>query len=196
MVSLLLIDLQRGMCDDDGPAGAGGLADAVRERQVLQRAAELLATARERSWDVTHVHLAFDASYGNRTNRTARFGGHEEAKRFLVGSRESEIREEVRPADGEHVVAKGSVSPFASTGLLGAYLARGVDKLVIAGLATHLAVESAAREAADRGIDVYVVADACATPVPELHEHAVTKTIPAFATVVNTSDVTSGADFS
>ncbi|GAB3812624.1 hypothetical protein GCM10028820_05930 [Tessaracoccus terricola] len=194
-ISLVLVDLQRGMCDDDGPAGAGGLAAAVREGKVLEHAAELLAAARSRNWDVTHVHLAFDPSYGNRTNRTARFEGHEEARRFVAGSVESEIRGEVRPVEGEHVVAKGSVSPFASTGLLQAFLARGTEKLVIAGLATHLAVESAARDAADRGLDVYVVEDACATPVPELHQHAVSKTIPSFATVVSTADVLSGADF-
>jgi len=195
MISLLLIDFQRGMCDDDGPAGAGGLAEAIRERKVLENAAKLLATARERSWDVTHAHLAFGPSFGNRTNRTGRFDGHEEANRFRAGSRESEIREEVAPAEGEHVVAKGSVSVFASTGLMSAYLARGVDTLIIAGVTTHLAVESATREAADRGINVFVVEDACATPVPELHEHAVTKILPGFATVTTTDEVISRDDF-
>jgi nicotinamidase-related amidase len=189
MTSLLLIDLQRGMCDPDGPAGAGGLADAIEQQGVLAHAAELLRVARDCGWDVTHVHLAFDPGFLNRTNRTERFGGHESAGRFVLGSRESEFRDEVAPQEGERVVHKGSVSPFASTGLLESYLARGIDTLVIAGVATQLAVESAAREAGDRGIDVVVAEDACAAPRQEIHDHAMQVAIPAFARVRTTAAI-------
>jgi nicotinamidase-related amidase len=183
MTTLMLVDLQRGMCDDDGPAGAGGLAHSIRERGVLDRAAAVLEAARSGGWSVIHVHLAFEEGYVNRTNRTARFAGHESASRFLRGSVESEIRTEVGPRSGELVVAKGSVSPFASTALLPMLLARRETDLVVAGVATHLAVESAAREASDRGISVTVLEDACAAPVDAVHEHAVTVAIPSFAQV-------------
>lgn len=189
MTALLLIDLQRGMCDDDGPVGSTGLADAIRDRGVLDNAAKALQAARERGWDVAHAHLAFDEGYGNRTNRSERFAGHETARRFLRGSVESEIRAEVAPQEGELVVGKGSVSPFASTGLLQSLLSRGITDLVIAGVATHLAVESAAREATDRGLLVTVLSDACAAPNAAVHDHSTSVGIPSFATVMTTDEL-------
>lgn len=183
---LLLVDLQRGMCDDDGPAGRTGLAEQVKTRGVLDAAADALRAARAVSVGITHVRLAFDANYSNRTNRTERFGNHEETGRFRSDSLESEFRPEVAPEPGETIVAKGSVSPFASTGLLGQFLARGVTDLYIAGVATHLSVESAAREAADRGLRVTVLEDACAAPDPAIHEHCVTVSLPSFAAIGST----------
>jgi nicotinamidase-related amidase len=192
--ALLLIDLQRGMCDADGPAGAGGLADAVDSMGALEAASRALDAARDSGLEVIHVRLAFDDAYSARTNRSARFSGHEEARRFLVGSRETEFRPEVEPLAGETVVNKGSVSPFASTPLLGSLLARGLDRVVVAGVATHLAVESAAREATDRGVDVTVLGDACAAPKPELHQHALDEGIASFATVTTVDSWIAGLD--
>ncbi len=192
MTALLLIDLQRGMCDDDGPAGAAGLAAAVRDGGVLDVAATVLAHARANKWDITHVHLEFEAGYGNRTNRSPRFNDHEAAGRFRVGSTESQFRAEVAPLPDERVISKGSVSPFASTGLLESYLARREEELVIVGVATHLAVESAAREATDRGLSVVVLSDGCAAPAPAVHEHSISVAIPSFARVVSSSEYLAG----
>jgi nicotinamidase-related amidase len=60
--------------------------------------------------------------------------------------------------------------------------ARGITTLAIAGVATHLAVESSARDAADRGFAVTVIADACTAP-PPLHTYALENTLPAFAEI-------------
>lgn len=189
--ALLLIDLQKGMCDPTGAAGASGLAAAVEEQGTLKAAARALQHARAEGLGVIHVRLAFDESYGNLTNATARFAGHRDAKRFTLGSFDTEFCEEVAPVEGEITVAKGSVSPFASTALFSALVRQGVTSLVIAGVATHLAVESAAREAADRGIAVTVLGDACAAP-EHLHRHSLEQTLPAFATVRTVDEFVGG----
>lgn len=187
MDALVLIDLQVGLCKPEGVGGAA-LGPVVAESGTLGRAAKCLDAARRASVEVIHVRLAFDAAYGRRTNRTERFDGHEANRRFLENSVDSAFCDEVQPSLGELVVGKGSVSPFASTGLEAWLHARGVRRLAVAGVATHLAVESAAREGADRGFLVSVVADACAAPA-EMHEHSIGKTIPAFADVVSSDDL-------
>lgn len=187
MDALLLIDLQVGLCSSDGVAGAV-LSGVVAERGTLGAAARCLAAARDAGIDVVHVRLAFDEGFARRTNRTERFDGHETAQRFLEGSPDVELCEQVAPRPGELVVSKGSVSPFASTGLEAWLHARGRRSLALCGVATHLAVESGAREAADRGFSVTVVADACAAPEP-LHAHAVERTIPSFAEVITTKEL-------
>lgn len=187
MTTLMLIDLQQGMCHPEGSAGSAGLAEAVAARDTLARAAEALATARGAGWDVIHVRLAFSEAYGNRTNATSRFAEHERAGRFQLGSFDTHgatpgLRGRGRPRWRR---ARGS---FASTALLTRLAARGCNRLVIGGVATHLAVESAAREAADRALPVTVIADACAAPEP-LHRHAVESTVPGFAQVVDAADL-------
>ncbi len=183
--ALVLIDLQVGLCGMPEGAEPPPLAAAVADRGVLGAAAAALATAREHGVAVMHVHLAFEAGHGNRTNRTPRFDDHEGAGRFAVGSEAARFCREVSPVPGEPVFAKGSVSPFASTALERALRARRIGTLFIGGVATHLAVESAAREAADRGFEVVVIGDACAAPSEALHEHSITQTIPLFAEIVD-----------
>jgi biuret amidohydrolase len=187
MTVVMLIDFQRAMCDDDGVVGRHGLAQQITQTGTLENASAALKAAREAGYDVVHVRLAFAPGFVNRTNRTARFDDHETAGRFLLGTAETEFRSEVAPTPTEQQIAKGSVSPFASTPLLAQLHARGQTDLVVCGVATHLAVESAAREAADRGLRVTVLADACAAPSQELHRSAIETTIPSFATVLNTS---------
>lgn len=183
--ALLLVDLQVGLCGAPEGAEPPPLAAAVAERGVLAAAGAALSAARAHGLAVGHVRLAFDEAYANRTNRTARFDDHERAGRFAAGSDSVRFCDGVTPADGELVFAKGSVSPFASTALEAALRARGIRTLFIGGVATHLAVESAAREAADRGFEAFVLEDLCAAPSRELHEHAVGQAIPAFAEVVS-----------
>jgi nicotinamidase-related amidase len=186
MQALMLIDLQVGLCKPGG-VGAAALADVVAENGTLTAAASALQSARAAGIEVIHVRLAFDEGYRQRTNRTERFDGHEENRRFLEGSADVEFCAEVSPRDGELVVSKGSVSPFASTGLLAWLQARQIRQVAICGVATHLAVESAAREGADRGLQVTVLGDACAAP-PELHAASMERTIPAFAEVSSSAE--------
>lgn len=183
--ALMLIDLQVGLCKPEGVAGAA-LSGVVAEHGTLTRAAQALGATRSAGLEVIHVRLAFDASYSRRTNRTERFDAHETSRRFLEDSQDVQFCDEVAPRPGELVVSKGSVSPFASTGLSAWLHARQVRRLAVCGVATHLAVESAAREGADQGFQMTVLSDACAAP-SELHDHAIEKTIPAFAEVVQTA---------
>ncbi|QEC48028.1 cysteine hydrolase [Baekduia soli] len=184
--ALVLLDFQQGLTAIPDAADPPPLAAAVAEHGVLDKAAAALATARARGLTVAHVRVAFEAGHANRTNRTPRFDDHEAAGRFLLGSAASEFCTEVAPADGEPVFSKGSVAAFASTTLERALRVRGARTLFLAGIATHLAVESAAREAADRGFEVVVLGDGCTAPDQGLHEHAITQTIPLFAEVIDT----------
>lgn len=186
MDALVLVDLQVGLCKPEGVAGAV-LAPVVSSLGTLERAATCLDAARSGGLEVIHIRLAFDAAYARRTNRTPRFDDHEAAGRFREDSVDAQLCPEVAPREGELVVSKGSVSPFASTGLATWLHARGIRRFAVCGVATHLAVESAARDAADTGFRPTVVSDACAAP-EELHRHALEKTIPAFADVVTTAD--------
>jgi nicotinamidase-related amidase len=186
--ALIAIDLQQGLCGDPQGGQQSPLSEAVANRGVIAAAAEAMEIARGGPSPVIHVRLAFDDTYGNRTNRTARFDEHESAQRFLSGSESTRFRPEVQPRPGEPVLEKGSVGPFASTPLAAVLASRGVESIFLCGVATHLAIESAAREAADRGLQVAVIEPACAAP-GDLHDYAVEKSIPLFADLIGIDEL-------
>ena len=73
------------------------------------------------------------------------------------------IRSEVQPAAGEPVISKRFANSFRETDLLETLRQRGISRIVIVGMQTHMCVEAASRAATDLGFDVVVVHDACAT---------------------------------
>jgi nicotinamidase-related amidase len=99
-------------------------------------------------------------------------------RRFLaetgnyLGSPDHRIVEELAPGPQDHIVRKTTVGAFASTGIDAILRARRREALFFAGVSTNMCVDTTAREAADRGYPVTLVADACATTHQHLHEAA------------------------
>jgi nicotinamidase-related amidase len=89
---------------------------------------------------------------------------------FPRGTKEHEIIDELVPQRGELVLNKTSMSPFNSTGIDQLLRNMGVHELLITGVGTHACVETTARDAADRGYDVCLIEDACASLHPQLHQ--------------------------
>lgn len=139
--ALLLIDLQ----NDYFPGGAMELAGSV---EAARNAAMLLAAFRDRQLPVVHVqHVS--------TRAGATF--------FLPGTRGVAIHEGVAPRSGETVVQKHFPNGFRDTPLLQHLHERKITDLVIAGMMTHLCVDTTTRAAADLGFRCRLAHDACAT---------------------------------
>ena len=105
------------------------------------------------------------------------------------GQHAHQIIDELAPQPGDAIVRKTSMGAFASTGL--DHLLRTLDRehLFMTGVSTNMCVETTAREAADRGYDVTLVEDACATTHKELHESTLHNFGRFFGTVSLTEDV-------
>jgi nicotinamidase-related amidase len=140
-IALLLIDIQ----NDYFPGGAMELEGA---EAAAVHAATLLAAFRQRSYPIVHIqHLSVRPG----------------AKFFLPDTPGAEIHESVRPAAGEIVVQKNFPNSFRSTPLLELLRERGVTELIIAGMMTHMCVDSTTRAASDLGFTCSLAHDACAT---------------------------------
>lgn len=134
----------------------GGALPLVEPEAAAANAAKLLAQARAHGKAV--VHVGHNAMAGR--------GFHAD----------------VAPRDGEPVVMKDEVNAFLKTDLQAVLKDRGVARLVVCGMQTHMCVEAAARAAADLGYEVLVAGDACATrdlkhgeiTVPAAQVHAAT----------------------
>ncbi len=115
----------------------GGKSELVQPESASQNASKLIAAFRDAKALIVHVR------------HNSEPGG--------------EIREEVRPIKGEKVISKDEVNAFKNTDLRDYLKEKGIEKIVIAGMMTHMCVEAATRAAHDFDFDVTVIHDACAT---------------------------------
>jgi nicotinamidase-related amidase len=105
------------------------------------------------------------------------------------GSREAEVLDELKPVGDEIVIQKAANGVFNATAIDQVLKNVGIETLVVVGVGTNDCVETAVRDASDRGYDVFLVGDACATRVRAQHEFALTVLNGVYCRVVNTTDV-------
>lgn len=139
--ALLLVDIQNDYF-------AGGRMELHDAEQAGERARQLLTHFRDTSQLVVHVqHVATES----------------DATFFLPGSEGVKIRESVLPLANEQVIKKHYPNSFLETGLQGLLDQLEVNELVIAGMMTHMCIDSTTRAACDAGYQCEVAGDACAT---------------------------------
>jgi nicotinamidase-related amidase len=139
--ALVLIDLQ----NDYFP---GGAMELVGADDAVMQARTLLQASRTRALPVFHIqHIAARPS----------------ATFFLPGTTGAEIHAAVGPSAEEPVITKHFPSSFRETTLLENLRAVGASRLVLAGMMTHMCVDTTVRAAADLGFECVLAEDGCAT---------------------------------
>jgi len=88
------------------------------------------------------------------------------------GSRGGRVIDALAPDDDDIILPKSASGVFNATNIEYVLRNLGVEYLVIAGVYTNQCVESAVRDAADRGFMVTLVEDCCATKTPAWHAAA------------------------
>jgi nicotinamidase-related amidase len=104
----------------------------------------------------------------------------------------SEFVPEMRPQPNDITIVKRTIGAFYGTGLAEQLQERGIDTVVMAGLATTMGVESTARAASDHGFNVVFAADAMSGVTAMEHNHALAVTLPRFGEVRTTDEILSG----
>ncbi|MET7967480.1 isochorismatase family protein [Micromonospora sp. NPDC005305] len=100
----------------------------------------------------------------------------------------SELLPEVAPREGDLAIVKHSWGAFHETGLDEALRARGVDTLVIGGIATNFGVEQTARIGDEIGYRVVLPHDAMSGLDAYAHEFAVDYVFRRLGTVCTTEE--------
>ena len=140
-IALLIVDIQ----NDYFP---GGAMEVVGARAAAENAAKLLAGFRRKSLPIVHIqHLSVRAG----------------ATFFLPGTSGAEIHESVRPNPGEPLFQKNFPNSFRQTPLLDHLRKEKISQLAIAGMMTHMCIDTTTRAAVDLGFVCSLAHDACAT---------------------------------
>jgi nicotinamidase-related amidase len=153
------------------------------QEALLARANAVLAAARAAQLPVIYVVVAFRAGHPEIGPGNLLFSGLKQTGRFAAGDPGVEIHPAVAPHAGDVVVTKRRVSAFAGSDLELLLRARGLDTLVLFGIATSGVVLSTVRQAADADYRLIVLDDLCADRDAEVHRVLVEKIFPRQAEV-------------
>lgn len=173
--ALLLMDYQNGI--------VGRYAGT--DRALLDRAAAAVGIARAAGAVIGYVRVALDpaeAATVPSTNKT--FSALAGSGSIGADDPATAIADPVAPADGDIVVRKRRVGAFSTTDLDRQLRGRGVDTLLLGGIATSGVVLSTLRDAADRDYRLVVLADLCRDQDAEVHRVLVEKVFPRQADVI------------
>jgi biuret amidohydrolase len=185
--ALLALHYQNEVLHPQGLIRVGLSADDPSRSRVIEAAATLLVGARSLNWPIFHVRVAFRADYRDCPTNMPIFRRVVELGAVREHTWGAEFFEPLAPIDSsqEFVVTHMRISAFAGTSLAQTLRMLDVNRLVIAGVATHSVVEGTVRDAADRGFDTWVAADACAAANWEVHKAS----LASMALIATVSDV-------
>ena len=175
--ALVIVDIQ----NDYFPGGKMELEGAVA---AGRNARMLLLAFREKGLPVFHLqHIS------SRPGATF----------FLPNTPGAEIHELVTPISGEAVIRKSFPNGFRGTDLQKHLEQNGATRLVIAGMMTHMCIDTTVRAAFDLGFQCDLAEDACATkalsfgsemiPARQVHLAFVSALQGIFATVSNAREI-------
>jgi nicotinamidase-related amidase len=176
--ALILVDIQKGMDEIDYWGGERN------NPQAEDNAAKLLVFWRQHDLPVFHIqHCSANPK-----------------SPLVEGKPGNEIKDIVKPDNGEPVIKKNVNSAFIGTDLKQQLDDNGITKLVIAGLTTDHCVSTTTRMAGNFGYNTFLVSDATATfnktgvdgrnfSAELIHDTALASLNNEFATVIKTDDL-------
>lgn len=190
--ALLVMDFENDIVHPEGAFKDFGFAQMVQDNGVLDKTAQLLAAARRSGTLVIYVSVKFRPGYPERPANAPLWQGLHAANALVEGSWGASIHDAVAPQEGEAVVTKRGVSAFTASDLEPILKNKRIGTLLLAGVATNFVVEGTAREASDRGYQVVVVGDCCASVSQEAHDAALSVALP-FLAAISTLEETAAA---
>ena len=158
--ALLLLDFENYSVHPDGYWAQQDPEAAIRGGRAMANAVRALAAARTIGVTVVHV-------------------GHQ----WREGYPELNVK-----SPWEASALDRPMSAFIATELDRLLRVRHIDTIVLTGVATNFAVEAAARDGADLGYSVIVLADSCETVNDEMQRFALDVIFPLIAQVSDTSE--------
>jgi nicotinamidase-related amidase len=172
--ALLVVDVQRGFCEravsDRLGFDSGDHFWQRVETLVLPNGKRLVSAARAAGVEV--IYTVIEALTLDGRDRSL---DHKRSD-FLIpkGSEGGQVMPAIAPRGDEMVIPKTASGIFNATNIDYILKNLGVERLVIFGVYSHQCVESAVRDASDRGYLVTLVADACAAKSPAQEETTAT----------------------
>src|SRR5262245_47138892 len=166
-----------------GKRGVGGvLAAEVEKRGVIPRLQAVIAAARTSNVPVLYINFCGKPGFPRPNTRLHRRTGR--AATLIEGTWGVQIHEALA-AQPEDFVLERTVGVDGSYGtqLYPVLRMLGRTTMLMTGVSTNLAVEGIVRASVNRGFDLVVIEDCCASYPEEWHRFSIDNIMPLLATV-------------
>jgi nicotinamidase-related amidase len=186
--ALLVVHMQNAIVKAPSPLEPLGHIRATWEDGVVPKIQDLMTAFRAKGLPVIFVNAYTPADtkfpvYG-------RFWpGVEKSGVNFMGTRDVDVIDELAPADGEPLFYNWPFGIFQGNDLEEYLADRGIETVVLTGVATGMAIGTAAFALADRLYNLIVPIDTATDGNRELHEVIFKSMIPAIALVTTADDV-------
>lgn len=174
--ALVLIDLQKGIVGREGKPNSS--SDVVRNASMLAK------SFRKNNMPVFLVHVNFTPGTALKVKSDAQLG-----HRGDMPADWADIVPEVGPEDGDVVITKRQWGAFYGTDLELQLRRRGIETIVLGGIATTYGVESTARFAYEYGFNQVFAEDAMTDMSEEAHYNAINYVLKRMGRVRRTDEI-------
>jgi len=187
--ALLLVEMQNDIVHESniGEGGLGGvLAMQVQKRGVIPKLEALTAAARTRGVPVLYINFCGKPGFPRPNTRLHRLSASK--PRLVDGTWGVRVHEALTPQPQDFVLERTvGVDGSYGTQLYPVLRQLGRTTMLMTGVSTNLAVEGIVRASVNRGFDMIVIEDCCASYPDEWHRFSIDNIMPLLATVT-TSD--------
>lgn len=153
--AVLVIDVQNDFCAPGGHTEVNLGKDVADCQAVVGPIRRLVAAAHAAGAPVIWVKADYDRNYLSRPIRAKQAARGIKSAYCVSGTWGAELYE-VAPKDGDVVIEKHRHSAFVGTELEQVLRDRGIQTLVMAGVQTHVCIESTLRDGSARGYYIVV----------------------------------------
>jgi nicotinamidase-related amidase len=189
--ALCIVEMQNDMVHESliDEKGLGGvLAAQVKKRGVIAKLVRLAAAARARKVPVLYVNFCGKPGFPRPNTLLHRRSGSR--PRLIEGTWGAQVHEALAPQAEDFVLERTvGVDGSYGTQLYPVLRMLGRSTMLMAGISTNIAIESIVRASVNRGFDMVVVEDCCASYPDEWHEWSIRNIMPLLATVTASADV-------
>lgn len=155
---------------------------------VKEKVAQALAIARSRNVPVIYVAVGFRKGAPEISTNNKGFTTSKERFASVSSDEFLKIHPDVAPLEQEVIVIKRRVSAFTGSDLEVILRAKGIQHIVLTGVATSGVVLSTTREAADKDYRITILSDGCADADEEVNRVLTTKIFPRQADVISVDE--------
>jgi nicotinamidase-related amidase len=146
----------------------------------------VLKASREKGMLVVYVNASHRPGYPEVSLKPSSLSGSiAKAGGLMRGSWGAEVIDQLRPLAEDIIIYNYSSSAFAYTELDLILRNKGIIDLVLTGLVTNWIVESTARDAVNRGYNIYTLSDCCQGVTEEMHKWSLSHILSIIGSVTD-----------
>lgn len=167
--ALLIVHLQHDIVAAESPFGALFNPEYVA-RNVADQVNRAAAVLRNRGGLVVPLRIAFAPDYSDLIPSIPLLAMAQQAEALREQTPGAELVPELTVGENDVVVTHKRPGPFTGSSLPGLLQERGIEDVVVCGVATNASVEGAVRQASDLGYRTVVLSDATSAGDAAGHE--------------------------